>query len=97
MDEGAKLSGSGVGIRVGSTLALLTSRWDPTMDDARLFRIPAGYAAAFRLQSNGCWLLVIDRFFDGEPWSIEDRSVYDDLSLAECADVLLGELSTIRL
>lgn len=67
------------------------------MEETRLFRIPAGYAAAFRLQSNGAWLFIIDRFYDGEPWSIDDRSVYDDLSLAECADVLLGELSAARL
>lgn len=64
------------------------------MTELRLFRVPTGYATRFHLEVAGGWTLVLDHFYEGEPWSPDDRAVYEGLSLAECADVLLSELST---
>jgi hypothetical protein len=66
------------------------------MEDVRLFRVPAGYQATIRLERTGAWTLIVDRFYEGEMWSILDREVYDGLSLAECADSLLQELFLVR-
>jgi hypothetical protein len=66
------------------------------MSDDRLFRTPTAYSANIRLAENGWWTLRIDTLYEGEPWSIDDRVVYERLSLAECADCLLGELFTAR-
>jgi hypothetical protein len=67
------------------------------MEEIRLFRVPAGYQASLRLEVDGCWTLIVDRFFEGEPWVESDRAVYAELSLAEAADCLLQELFTARL
>jgi hypothetical protein len=67
------------------------------MEEIRLFRVPAGYQASLRLEMDGHWTLIVDRFFEGEPWSELDRAVYERLSLAEAADCLLQELFTVRL
>lgn len=66
------------------------------MTDARLFRTATGYATTIRLERNGTWSLTIDRFYEGEAWSIDDRSVYADLSLREATDVLLCEVFSAR-
>lgn len=75
----------------------LLSVGSPTLTDLRLFRVPTGYATRFRLETAGGWTLIVDRYYEGEPWSPEDRSVYEGMSLAECADVLLSEVSAARL
>lgn len=67
------------------------------MEETRMFRVTTGYQASLRLNVSGWWTLIIDHFFEGEPWGPQDRSVYERLSLAECADCLLGEISTARL
>jgi len=66
------------------------------MEEIRLFRVPSGYQANLRLSSSGAWTLIVDRFFEGEPWLESDRSVYELLSLAEAADCLLQELFIVR-
>lgn len=67
-----------------------------TMQD-RLFRTPTGYQATIRLEPNGWWTAIVDRFYEGEPWSETDRCVYENCSLAEATDCLLGEILTLRL
>lgn len=66
------------------------------MEEIRLFRVPTGYAASIRIDATGCWTLLVDRFYEGEPWSAHDRDVYESMSLAECADALLGAIFTVR-
>jgi hypothetical protein len=66
------------------------------VEEIRLFRIPIGYGSTIRLEHNGWWVLVVDRFYEGEPWTPADRTVYERLSLAEAADCLLQELFTVH-
>lgn len=66
------------------------------MEDARLFRVPSSYAMSLRLGPNGGWTLVIDRKFEGEPWRLDDRSVYEDLSLLEATEVVTAEVFVVR-
>jgi hypothetical protein len=76
---------------------LLVQIWSSTMDETRLFRSPRAYNASIRLQHNGWWTLTIDTLYESEPWTIDDRAVYENMSLAECVDALLGEVSVARL
>lgn len=66
------------------------------MEELHLFRTPAGYQASIRLERDGTWSLIVDRFFEGEPWSLEDREWYYNLSLREAADCLTEELFGVR-
>lgn len=67
------------------------------MEEIRLFRTPTGYQASLRLEPNGWWTVIIDRFFEGEPWREGDRSVYERLSLEEATDAMLQEVFSVRL
>jgi hypothetical protein len=66
------------------------------MEEIHLFRVPAGYQATVRLERDGTWTLIFDRFYEGEMWDARDRDIYHQLSLAEAADVVLGEIFTVR-
>jgi hypothetical protein len=66
------------------------------MEEIKLFRVPAGYQATVRLERDGTWTLIFDRFFEGEMWDSRDRDVYHELSLAECADVVLQGFFTAQ-
>lgn len=92
-----RTAGVGAWYLVGSVPALALTEWIPPMVEPHLFRVPAGYQATFRLERDGTWTLVLDRFYEGEMWSIYDREVYHELSLAEASETLLSELSSLRL
>lgn len=66
------------------------------MDEARLFRMPYGYVAVFRLDRDGTWALNIDTMYEGEQWDERDRQRYESLSMLEAADVLLGVISVAQ-
>ena len=91
-----RTAGAGAWYLVGSVPALALHKGIPPMEEIRLFRVPTGYQASLRLEVNGWWTLVVDQFFEGEPWSESDRCVYERLSLAEAADCLLQEIFTVR-
>lgn len=63
------------------------------MHQPRLFRVPSSYAMTLRLDSPTGWTLIVDRKYEGEPWRLDDRDVYEGLSLAEATDVVLAVLS----
>lgn len=91
-----RTAGVGAWYLVGSVPAPALHKGIPPMDEVRLFRVPAGYQATLRLERDGTWTLIVDRFYEGEMWSVLDRELYSELSLAECADALLQELFTLR-
>jgi hypothetical protein len=62
------------------------------VDEQRLFRTPAGYVISIRLGKAGGWRLQIDTLYEGEPWTDDDRTLYDDLSLLEAIDAALGQV-----
>lgn len=59
------------------------------MREEHLFRTPYAYQFTFKLHPGGGWAINADTFYEGEPWSLEDRRVFEDLSLSEATDVLL--------
>ena len=62
------------------------------MEQSPLWRMPAGYHITIRLERDRTWTVIADRHYEGEPWTINDRDVYERLSLTESADVVLGVL-----
>jgi len=66
------------------------------MEEQQLFIMPDRFDIRMRLTSSGHWTLSIDRFVIGRVWKLDDRATYEGMSLAECADVLLSELFTVR-